>query len=391
MDYRRYRVSAHDKEPLLAFVHEALEGQGCRIIKSTEPGEAPFRISFETRTGERLAILCYAFLANTRLTRNRPADEHRFQVKYGPDDGELHEIWRDPFGVYTTLFVGINPEAGFFVAADPVIHSPTRFFISIEFKEEHVQATLERGWYTWERVKARPHPTEPAFEILLGGRKERFLDYVRLERMAEGLDAALRQTLAERLFSGVMDETAIAPPVLPPPPELVHTLARELDMTPGQILDMISSSNRQKMAARGWAAEIHLVRTLSKVEGVTECRRRVDEGGPDVELLYEGKGPLTIECKNAMTRIPRDGVPRVDFQRTRASKKDPCSRYYRPEDFDLVAAGLQAITARWEFRYALTRSLDPHARCRGRLSHIVRVDTRWTDDAPRILRAACGG
>ena len=62
-------------------------------------------------SGERLGILCYAFLANQVQTTNRPDDEHRFQVKYGSKDGKLHRLWRDPFGLYTTLFVGINPHA----------------------------------------------------------------------------------------------------------------------------------------------------------------------------------------------------------------------------------------------------------------------------------------
>ena len=106
-------------------------------------------------------------------------------MKYGSKDGKLHRLWRDPFGLYTTLFVGINPEAGFFVAADPVIHSPTRFFISVEFKEAHAQAILKEGWHAWEREKLAPHPSEPAFEVLVGARKERFLDLVRFERLAE--------------------------------------------------------------------------------------------------------------------------------------------------------------------------------------------------------------
>ena len=37
--------------------------------------------------------------------------------------------------------------------------------------------------------------------------------------------------------------------------------------------------------------------------------------------------------------------------RTRASKADPCSRFYSPNDFDVVAACLHAVSERWEFRY----------------------------------------
>ena len=81
--YQAYSVSKRDKAPLLDFIHGALEKCGCQVIQSTTPDEAPFRITFETKLGERLGIVVYAFLANQKLTKNRPEDEHRFQVKYG--------------------------------------------------------------------------------------------------------------------------------------------------------------------------------------------------------------------------------------------------------------------------------------------------------------------
>lgn len=389
MRYKKYAVSKADKAPLLAFVREALESQGCEIIKSTEPDEAPFRISFKTSSGERLGVICYAFLANQVRTTNRPDDEHRFQVKYGSKDGKLHRLWRDPFGLYTTLFVGINPEAGFFVAADPVIHSPTRFFISVEFKEAHAQAILKDGWHAWEREKLAPHPSEPAFEVLVGGRKDRFLDLVRFERLAEELDPSHRQMLAGAFFSGVMAESSgPAPDAAPTPsPETLHRLAVEFDMTPDQILDLISDAKRLKVAARGWVAEMHLVETLRAVDGVTDCRRLDADKGPDVELRYKGSRLLTVECKNAMVRMGADRLPRVDFQRTRASKSDPSSRYYKPDSFDMVAACLHSVTARWEFRYIDTRELELHPKYPGRIKDRLKVDARWTEDAARVLKA----
>lgn len=388
MDYKKYAVSARDKEPLLAFVHEALVGQGCEIMKSTGPGEAPFRISFKTPSGERLGIVCYAFLANTRLTKNRPADEHRFQVKYGPNDGKRHRIWQDGFGMYTTLFVGINPDLGLFVGADPEIHNPTRFFISIEFKEAHVQTILKEGWHAWERERRSELSLDP-IEVLVGGTKEHFLDYVRFEQMAQGLDQGHRQLLAEKLpLREILTIPKTSAPFAKPGPKALHALVQEFQLTETEVLDLIASAPRLKMAVRGWVAEEHLVRTLDKVPGVTECWR-LDGEGPDVKLLFEGKGPLTLQCKNVLRKTMADGRIRVDFQKTRASKDDYCSRYYRPEEFDLVAACIHAITERWEFRYTQPRLLDPHPKCAGRLSQNVRLDTRWTDDAAQILRAAC--
>lgn len=99
MDYRTYAVSRRDREPLLEFMLEALRQSGCRILSHSSPTQAPFRIAFETLQGERVGILAYAFLANSKLTKNRPSDEHRFQLKYGSRDGQLHDLWQDPFGL----------------------------------------------------------------------------------------------------------------------------------------------------------------------------------------------------------------------------------------------------------------------------------------------------
>lgn len=76
--YRTYRVSRKLKEPLLDFMLEALQSSGCRVLYHSPPTEAPFRITFETLMGERMGIVAYAFFANSKLTKNRPADEHCF-------------------------------------------------------------------------------------------------------------------------------------------------------------------------------------------------------------------------------------------------------------------------------------------------------------------------
>jgi hypothetical protein len=167
-EYRTYRVNRKHREPLIDFMREALRGQGCQILYSSPPTEAPFRITFETSEGERMGIVAYAFLANVKETKNRPPDEHRFQLKYGSKDGLLHELWQDPYGLYTTLLVGINTEHGFFVGYDPVLHSPTLFFISLEFKQHHADQILEHGWHVWERERKKRGLGEPV-EVLVGG------------------------------------------------------------------------------------------------------------------------------------------------------------------------------------------------------------------------------
>lgn len=127
------------------------------------------------------------------------------------------------------------------------------------------------------------------------------------------------------------------------------------------------------MAVRGWVAETHLEAHLARVPGVTECVRIEQDGRPDITLRWQGGPPITVECKNVLHKTFADGTPKLDFQRTRASKADPCSRYYMPRDFHFVAAGLHPVTEQWEFRFALTRDLPAHGRCEGRIDSNVRV------------------
>ena len=117
---RKYGVQRAARAPLVHFMLDSLRASGCRILHEPDPGEAPFVITFETATGERMGVVAYAFLANELPSKvGRPEDERSFQVKYGPDDKELHALWQDPLGLFTTLLVGIDRIQGFFVAADP--------------------------------------------------------------------------------------------------------------------------------------------------------------------------------------------------------------------------------------------------------------------------------
>ena len=308
-------------------------------------------------------------------------------MKYGKKDGREHELWQDPYGLYTTVFMGISPDEGFFVGADPELHNPTKHYISIEMKRAFVEEIQSKGWATWERE--RRSGSEDPVEILVGGRRESLLDFVRFEREAMGEDQGHRQLLAENRAAlpvfipraaGSAEEIESSP--------YIHALAREFELSASEVLDLIASARRLKMAVRGWVAEVHLVRNLETVDGVTDCARIDEEGGPDIQLRYEGSSLLSVECKNVLHDPTRDGLARLDFQRTRASKKDPCSRYYRPDDFDIVAACLHARTQRWEYAFALTRNLDPHRKCPGRLSSNVRVDQRWNREIRGILGEA---
>jgi hypothetical protein len=384
--YSVYGVSRRHREPLLEFIQEALSVSGCRVIHSSEAAYAPFRVTFETATGERMGIVVYAFYANQRLTRNRPGDEYRFQLKYGgKQDENVHHLWQDPYGLYTTLLVGISPAEKFFVGFDPLLHSPTKHFISLEFKSSFVEEILANRW-SW-RERERKGGSEDPVEVIVGGTPESFLDFIRFEREARGEDQGHRALLAER-GEIIVPAASGGKPDISAESTYVHQLAREFEMSEAAVLDLIAGASRLKMAVRGWVAEQHLVEHLRLVDGVTDCERIEAEGGPDVRLRFEGSDLLTVECKNVLRKPTREGSARVDFQRTRTSKKDECSRFYSPDDFDVLAACLHARTERWEYSFALTRDLDEHRKCAGKLSSNVVVDARWRDDIRGILGAA---
>jgi hypothetical protein len=391
--FATYGVSPSDREPLIRFMVHALEKQGCRIIFMPPPNRAPFRITFETPQGERMGIVAYSFLANNKEIKNRPKDEHRFQIKYGGDLSGLHEIWQDPYGLYVTLLVGINPEMGFFVAADPVLRNPTRFSVSVEFKESQAQEILEKKWIAWERERRPGKKTldEPLFEVLIGGTADQFLRLVRFEREAWGEEPGERHYLAEHFVDTALvtasQELLASPPVISA--KHLHALAEEFALPEKKVLDLISERRMLKMAVRGSVAEEHLVNALRAMPGVRDCHRLEDDRGPDVELWFQGTS-ITVECKNSSRVRTKDGLEKIDLQRTRASKADPCSRYYKRSEFDVVAGCIHAVTEKWEFKYALTSELDPHVTCAGRLSNNVKLDQRWTPDASAALLRAVG-
>jgi hypothetical protein len=197
-----YSVQKSAKQPLRDFLLKGLESAGCKIIFASQANFAPFVISIETKTSERLGIVAYAFLANKTPTKNRPSDERSFQIKYS-DKSEYrsansHQIWQDDFGLFTTLFLGIDLEEDFFVAADPMLHNPTKFFIRLEFKDRHAEEIKKNGWCAWKRERRETRRQPDDFEALVGGNRDRVLDLVRFERSMKGSSQTDRLRAAQR-------------------------------------------------------------------------------------------------------------------------------------------------------------------------------------------------
>ena len=389
-EWESYSVSRAAKEPLLDFITSGLKKRGCRILFSSGPERAPFYVVFETAAGIRRGILAYAFFANTKRTRNRPEDEHRFQIKLGGDLKTTLSVALDPTGLVTTIFLGIDPERELFVAADPLMNTPAPMSRSIELKAEQVDRITRDGWAAWERDRRPPKAQDrPSFysqdwrtEVLVGGTKDRLLDLSALEEIAKGLDPGERHHVADQLHQQ-RAHTPSAP--------ITHDLLDDLDVSAEALLDLIQGASRLKMAVRGWVAETHLMHLLKEIPGISDCHQPAAEGMPDISLRWKGGVPILIECKNSLRSTYADGRPKVDFQRTRAAKNDPCSRYYSPSDFQVLATCLHAVTDRWEFRFALTKDLPPHETCQGRIKNLLPIATPLFTDRPELVFDKCSG
>ena len=378
---RRYRVSR--REPIVKAILSALEQCGTEIVSSPDPSSAPFEITIRTLAGERLELICYAFLANKYRGKNRPADEHRFQVKYGSEfkRDQYHRLYLPSNPAQLTLMFGVHLEEGLFVACDPAMHEWTRFSRSVEFKTHHLEEAKETGWSGWERDRsharrrAAPPKEDARTEVLVAFRPTNFLRYVALEQIATGMDPGERLLLVDKVGEAARNDVTA----------FVHPLERELGLSAYEILDMIGSAFRLKAAVRGSAAEHHLGEYLRTVPGVTKVRPIDEDGKPDFEISFRRRS-LLIECKNVLRKPTAAGQPRVDFQKTRASKNDPCSRYYKASQFEVLAACLHPIQETWNYKFVATSELASHPSCAGRLSHRLTVSgSSWRSELLPLL------
>jgi hypothetical protein len=361
---------------------KAIEASGARIIVAPDPCIAPFEIRILAPSGEVIDLICYAFTANRYLQGGRPKDEHRFQVKYGSEFTVAHHLHIARAGQAITLFfgVGVDEDEGIFVACDPAMHTPTWFSSSVEFKTSHVEAVRSARWVGWERERAdgrrRAKPFESLqTEILLGFTPENFLRYVQLERAAFGLDPGMRHLAIERMAPGA-----------PPPEASRHLLEAQFDLSKDEILDLLTRHFRLAAAVRGAVAELKLEAQLRETPGIDAVRKIDEDGRPDFEVVYKKRKPILIECKNTLKDRAADGSPKVDFQKSRASRGDPCSRYYKASQFQVLAACLFPVRQKWEFTFCETRSLQPHQSCVGRLTSNVCVrGDFWSEDVGSLL------
>lgn len=361
-----------------ALIVDAVARSGGRVLAWTGGSSAPLFLGIETGGGERIAICAYVFLANHRTIRNRPVDEHRMQIRYGDVNSRAwrrqeHPVGFDPLGVDVTLVLGAHADADLIIGLDPLAYEPLPIGISIEFKDADIKQALAQGWHVWERDNIsglRRASTRSALgvETVIAFTPDRLLDYMRFERDAQSLqlDPPLRFAAAEAAAK-------------PDSPSGLHALEQEFSLPAAQILDIIGERPRLGMAVRGGVAERHLHEVLESDRDVDDVELGQLEGPPDFIVRLTTGEQLTVECKNASPKTYADGTPKVETQKTRASKGDPKSRLYDPSQFDVVAACMYGPLRRWEFRYKRSADLTHDATYADRIAPIQRIDDTWSN------------
>lgn len=370
---RIYQTSG--RSDLRDFLIHAVEAAGGRLLYASAATRAPVYLSVEVGEDERLGLLCYPFRATGRVIKNRPNDEHRLQVRYGAEASWSadHALGFDEAGVDVTLVLGVHPDAGILIGLDPLLYDPLPMGISVEFKTGDVESTLSRGWHAWERVN-RPGTrraelrSRTGLETLIGFRPDRLLAYARLEREAStlGLDPVLRMRAVHAAAAGRRSPTAR------------HLLENAFHLTSREILELIANRRRLATAVRGGVAEHHLLKTLQDDPSVRRVEPVDVDGPPDAEVTLNDGRTIRVECKNGEEHGYADGAGRVEVQKTRASKGDPASRYYKPDQFDVLAVCLWPEDGPPRFVYRAVSDLPRHPHFADRLAVMHRIDNEWS-------------
>ena len=361
-----YRVN-RERQAVVDVLERAVVASGGRVVYSSfrEQQVAPVYLGAEDGQGRRYGMLIYPFTTTRVATTNRPAGEHRAQVRFGDPvraRDEVNRVARDVAGVDVTLVLTVDAEREFIVGLDPLVYEDLPMGISVYYRDRHIEAAAEHGWAVWERRKTggRRRESWEGLETLVGFGPERLLDYVRFEARATalGLDPGLRATLAETFTS----------------PSGPHDLEVLFGVDAATILDIVETNFRLGVAVRGGVAEHHLHRLLRDDPAVVGVRAIDADGQPDFEVDLSNGRRVLVECKTASQARYADGDFKVEAQKTRDSG---AGRKYSFDQFDVLAACLFSATGRWEFRFRWAVDLAPWPQDPSRMAAIQRIDSSW--------------
>lgn len=372
-----YRVSG--RADVHEFLVSSIEASGGRVIYASDPSRAPVYLGVQLDSDERIGMLIYPFRITKVTTKGRPDDEVRGQLRYGAEESweRDHPVGRDIAGVDVTMIVGVDLLDGVLLGLDANLWDPLPMGISFYAKDADIDEAARSSWHVWEKINRagskRSEARSPTnLETVVAFTPNRLIDYARLERRATALrlDPALRYTVAV--------DMARAP--LPDETPRRHALEEQFALTSEQIMDIIRGRNRLSVAVRGGVAEHHLEQYLACAPGIASVERLDVDAMHDFDVTLDDGTVLRVECKNASPRTSASGQFKVEVQKTRASKGDPASRFYRTDGFDVVAACLYSPTGRWQFRFGRTARMATHKDFPDRLAAIQAITDDWVDD-----------
>lgn len=131
-----------------------------------------------------------------------------------------------------------------------------------------------------------------------------------------------------------------------------HPVERMLNASARDILDALENGFRARADLKGKLAELFAARYLDNLQlrGVIDRYEWQDlDGAPDFVVWLRGGPAITVEAKNIRSG---KGALRAETQKTRASKSDPMSRYYRIDQFDILAVCMYNQTGEWTYVFA---------------------------------------
>lgn len=180
-----------------------------------------------------------------------------------------------------------------------------------------------------------------------------------------------------------------------------HSLSATYGLTADEILNLVNSRFRLKVALEGGVAEYQMEKHVSALVGtLIERYEAIDKDKiPDFKIWLPGKAePIWAECKNTRnTNYQQKGVLTnycLELQKTRASKADESSRYYDATHFQIVGVCLGKHTGDWsQFMFARTADLLRHKNYPHKFEVMHRVPLPnsgdygfWSDDLATIIK-----
>jgi hypothetical protein len=372
---RVYQVQG--RQDVHEFLLTAVERSGGEVLYASPADRAPLYLGVQTPAGDRLGLLIYHFRMTDLAIRNRPVDEVRGQIRYGGEKSWAgdHPVGQDVAGVDITLMLGVHVDGEVLVGLQPALYDPLPMGISFYAKAPQLAEAREGSWAVWEHETTagsrRAEARAEGLETTIAFTPDRLLDYALFERRATdlGLDQPLRYRLAEEAAATRSADHGAG--------EGLHQLEEEFSLSSKQIVEIIANRRRLQVAVLGGVAEHHLEQLLRSDPDVTQVRRLDLDGEHDFDVVLKDGRLLRVECKNASPHAYANGDYKVEVQKTRASTGDPASRFYRIDQFDVVAACLYSPTHEWAFRYQATDRLAVHGRFPDRLAAMQRVTDEW--------------